>query len=124
MSQIEPLAAKVCQPCQGALAQLSPAEVVYYAAAVPQWHLVDDNRRLRRELIVKDFMTALDYFARLGALAEQEGHHPDLHLTRYRHVAIELWTHKAGGLTENDFIMAAKIDAALPPISGGTSERG
>jgi 4a-hydroxytetrahydrobiopterin dehydratase len=48
-------------------------------------------------------------------VAELEGHHPDLHLTGYRNVAVELWTHAAGGLTENDFILAAKIDALDPP---------
>jgi 4a-hydroxytetrahydrobiopterin dehydratase len=49
-------------------------------------------------------------------LAEAEGHHPDLHLTNYRDVTIELWTHAAGGLTENDFILAAKIDKLPPPV--------
>ncbi len=56
------------------------------------------------------FQTALDFFERVGAVAEQENHHPDLHLTGYRNVAIEISTHAVDGLTENDFILAAKID--------------
>ena len=56
------------------------------------------------------FAVALDFFQRVGQIAEVEDHHPDLHLVGYRNVAIELWTHAVGGLTENDFILAAKID--------------
>jgi 4a-hydroxytetrahydrobiopterin dehydratase len=78
--------------------------------ALPDWKLTPDGRRLRREWRVKDFVTALDFFNRVGQIAEAEGHHPDLHLTGYRDVAIEIWTHAVGGLTENDFILAAKID--------------
>jgi len=55
-------------------------------------------------------MSALEFFNHVAALAEEEGHHPDLHLVGYRNVAIELWTHAIGGLSENDFILAAKID--------------
>jgi 4a-hydroxytetrahydrobiopterin dehydratase len=110
MSRSESLASAVCQPCQGNTPSLSATAIERYASELPQWRVVDEGRRLRREVVVRDFTTALEYLGRLGILAEQEGHHPDLHLTKYRHVAIELWTHKAGGLTENDFIMAAKID--------------
>jgi 4a-hydroxytetrahydrobiopterin dehydratase len=79
-------------------------------SAVPQWRLSEDGRRIRREWRVQDFATALDFFARVGQVAEAEDHHPDLHLTGYRNVALELSTHAVGGLTENDFILAAKID--------------
>ena len=58
----------------------------------------------------KDFMAGIEFFNRVAELAEAEGHHPDLHLEGYRHVWIELWTHAIGGLSENDFILAAKID--------------
>ena len=81
-----------------------------YLAAVPGWTLSADARRIRREWRVKDFPAALEFFNRVGRVAEEEDHHPDLHLTGYRNVTIELWTHAAGGLTENDFILAAKID--------------
>ena len=55
-------------------------------------------------------MAGIDFFNKVAALAEEEGHHPDLHLVGYRNVAIELWTHAVNGLTENDFILAARID--------------
>jgi 4a-hydroxytetrahydrobiopterin dehydratase len=77
---------------------------------VPQWRLTDDGKKIRREWKVKDFATALDFFKRIGQVAEEEGHHPDLHLVGYRNVAVELTTHALNGLSENDFILAAKVD--------------
>jgi 4a-hydroxytetrahydrobiopterin dehydratase len=81
-----------------------------HLGALPAWKLTADGRRIRREWRVKDFATALDFFNRVGQIAEAEDHHPDLHLEGYRNVAIEIWTHAVGGLTQNDFILAAKID--------------
>src|SRR5438046_2023713 len=104
------LTRKHCVPCEGGVPPLSAAEVKAQLAALPDWRLSADGQRLRREWRVKDFATALDFFNRVGQIAEQEDHHPDLHLTGYRDVAIELSTHAAKGLTENDFILAAKID--------------
>jgi 4a-hydroxytetrahydrobiopterin dehydratase len=89
---------------------LTPEQVRHYLAAVPDWKLTADGQRIRREWRVKDFLTGLDFFQRVGQLAEAENHHPDLHLVGYRNVAIEIWTHAIGGLSENDFILAAKID--------------
>ena len=77
---------------------------------LPGWRLTEDGQRIRREWVAKNFLAAMDFFNRVAELAEDEGHHPDLHLVGYRHVAIELWTHAIGGLSENDFITAAKID--------------
>jgi 4a-hydroxytetrahydrobiopterin dehydratase len=99
-----------CVSCEGGVPALSPEEVRDQLAALPEWQLTADGRRIRREWRVKDFATALDFFNRVGQVAEQEDHHPDLHLTGYRQAAIELWTHAVGGLTQNDFILAAKID--------------
>jgi 4a-hydroxytetrahydrobiopterin dehydratase len=104
------LAKKHCQSCEGGIPPLSAADLPQYLAAVPAWRLTDDGRRIRREWRVKDFSTALDFFNRIGRIAEQEDHHPDLHLVGYRNVAVEIWTHAVGGLTENDFILAAKVD--------------
>jgi len=104
------LAQKKCQPCEGGVPALSPDEAKKLQSDVPNWHITADGQRIRREWRVKDFLTALDFFRRIGEIAEAEDHHPDLHLTGYRNVAIELWTHAVGGLTENDFILAAKID--------------
>ena len=104
------LTGKRCLPCEGGIPKLSPEQVREYLAAVPDWKLTADGQRIRREWRVKNFTTALDFFNRVGRIAEEEGHHPDLHLTGYRNVAIEISTHAVGGLTENDFILAAKID--------------
>ena len=104
------LAHKHCVPCEGGIPALDAAQVRTHLAAVPSWRLTDDSKRIRREWRVKDFLTALDFFRRVGEVAEAEDHHPDLHLVGYRNVAFEIWTHAVGGLTENDFILAAKID--------------
>lgn len=104
------LADKHCQPCEGGVPPLSAEQVREHLAALPNWKLSGDGKRIRREWRVKDFATALDFFNRVGAVAEEQDHHPDLHLTGYRQVAIEIWTHAVGGLSENDFILAAKVD--------------
>ena len=104
------LTRKHCQSCEGGVPALAPDAVRQYLTAVPDWKLSADGKCIRREYRVKDFATALDFFRRVGQIAEAEDHHPDLHLTGYRNVAIELSTHAVGGLTENDFILAAKID--------------
>jgi 4a-hydroxytetrahydrobiopterin dehydratase len=77
---------------------------------LPGWHLTHDGQRIRRDWRMKDLMAGIDFFRRVAQLAEQDGHHPDIHLEGYRNVWIELWTHAIGGLSENDFILAAKID--------------
>jgi 4a-hydroxytetrahydrobiopterin dehydratase len=104
------LAQKHCVPCEGGVPTLDAAQVRDHLRAVPQWRVTDDGQRIRREWRVKNFVAGLDFFRRVGEVAEAEGHHPDLHLTGYRNVAIEIWTHAIGGLSENDFILAAKID--------------
>src|SRR5712692_8884023 len=104
------LSKKHCAACEGDVAALAKAQLPAYLSAVPDWKVTADGKRLRREWRVKDFVTALDFFQRVGRIAEEEGHHPDLHLSNYRLVAIEIWTHALGGLSENDFILAAKID--------------
>jgi 4a-hydroxytetrahydrobiopterin dehydratase len=104
------LTRKHCQACEGGIPALSTEVVHEHLRALSSWRLRDHGRAIYREWRVKDFATALDFFARVGQVAEAEDHHPDLHLTGYRNVAIELSTHAVGGLTENDFILAAKID--------------
>jgi 4a-hydroxytetrahydrobiopterin dehydratase len=106
----EPLAARKCRPCEGGAARLSPAEAHTELELLSGWRISQDGRQLEKEWLVKDFTAGIDFINRVAAVAEAEDHHPELHLTGYRHVWIELWTHAAGGLTENDFIVAAKID--------------
>jgi 4a-hydroxytetrahydrobiopterin dehydratase len=104
------LAQRRCVPCEGGVPALKPEEVRDYLGGVPGWQLSGDGKSIRRDWRVKDFATALDFFGRIGALAEAEDHHPDLHLVGYRNVTVELSTHAVGGLTANDFILAAKIN--------------
>lgn len=99
-----------CAPCEGGVLPLDPSQIQQFLKETPAWQVTEGGKRIRREWRVKDFLTALDYFQRIGALAEVEDHHPDLHLVGYRNVSIEIWTHAIGGLSENDFILAAKID--------------
>ena len=86
---------------------------------MPDWKLAADGKRIRREWRVKNFVEGLAFFNRVGEIAEAEDHHPDLHLVGYRNVAIEIWTHAVGGLTENDFILAAKIDGVPVALKSG-----
>ena len=83
------------------------------------WRLTNDGQRIAKEWTVKDFMAGIDFFARVAELAENENHHPDLHLVGYRDLSIEIWTHAIGGLSENDFILAAKIDALPIEVMSG-----
>jgi 4a-hydroxytetrahydrobiopterin dehydratase len=104
------LTKKRCVSCEVGAVPLTAEQVKNLAPAVPDWKVSADGKRIRREWRVRDFVTALDFFQRIAQIAETEDHHPDLHLVGYRNVAIEIWTHAVGGLTENDFILAAKID--------------
>jgi 4a-hydroxytetrahydrobiopterin dehydratase len=110
LDSAEQLRAKKCKPCEGGVPPVSRQQAERILHDLPGWELTQDGKRIRREWTVKHFMAAIDFFNRVAALAEDEGHHPDLHLVGYRNIAIELWTHAIGGLSENDFITAAKID--------------
>lgn len=114
--QVLSLAEKRCVPCRGDTPPLNPEEIAQYHPHVPQW-TVEENRKIRRTYRLKDFVTALGLLDKIGALAEEEGHHPDLYLA-WGKVEVVLWTHKIGGLSENDFILAAKIDALAKTTPG------
>ena len=105
------LTRRACRACEGGVPPLSPDEVRGYLPAVPNWKTDAELKLISRSWIAKNFMAAIRFFDRVAEVAESEGHHPDLHLVGYRHVTIDLWTHAIGGLSENDFILAAKIDA-------------
>ena len=98
------------QGCEGGVEKLTLAQAEEQLAAISGWRLNDDGTRLRKDWQVENFLAGIEFFERVAELAEAEGHHPDLHLEGYRNVWIELWTHAVGGLSENDFILAAKID--------------
>ncbi len=106
----EDLVRKSCTPCEGGIPPFSPEEAREQVGQLEGWSLVDEGKRIRRKWTANNFMAGIAFFNKVAALAEEEGHHPDLHLEGYRHVTIELWTHAIGGLSENDFILAAKIN--------------
>ena len=104
------LRAKRCVPCEGGVPAYTPEEARQQVQRLVGWQLVKGGQRIRKEWTVKNFLAGMEFFERVAKLAEDEQHHPDLHLEGYRDVAIEIWTHAIGGLSENDFILAAKID--------------
>lgn len=106
----EQLVTRKCVPCEGGVPRYSEAEAAAQVARLTGWRLTENGQRIRKDWVVKNFLAGLKFFQGVAELAEADGHHPDLHLSGYRNVWIEIWTHAIGGLSENDFILAAKID--------------
>jgi len=102
------LAEKQCVPCRGGVPPLKGEELQRMQAQVTGWQVVSEHH-LSKTYTLPDFRTALDFVNRVGAVAEEQGHHPDLYLS-WGKVEVKIWTHKIDGLTESDFILAAKID--------------
>jgi 4a-hydroxytetrahydrobiopterin dehydratase len=105
---IEQLADKKCVPCRGGVPPLKGNDLKKFQHDVPKWTVTNEHH-LTREFKFPDFKQALDFVNRVGAVAEEQGHHPDI-LLGWGKAEITMWTHKIDGLTESDFIMAAKID--------------
>lgn len=104
------LARKSCVPCEGGVKRMTLKDAKKLLPKIRGWKLLK-GRALRREFVMLDFPAAIEFIHAVAQEAESEGHHPDLHLTGYRNIAVELSTHAIGGLSMNDFILAAKIDA-------------
>lgn len=104
------LASKKCVPCEGGVDKCTLSQAQEQLRALSGWRLTHNGQRIRKDWVVRSFPAGIQFFAKVAELAEAEGHHPDLHLEGYRNVWIEIWTHAIGGLSENDFILAAKID--------------
>ena len=103
------LTEKTCVPCRGGIPPLTENEAAVFAREVPNWRLTHGSTRIERAFKFDDFTTSLAFVNQVSALAEEEGHHPDLAFG-WGYANVELYTHKIKGLHENDFIMAAKID--------------
>jgi 4a-hydroxytetrahydrobiopterin dehydratase len=103
------LASKTCVPCKGGVPPLKGKELEVLHKEVPLWQVVDEHH-ITRLYKFPDFKSALAFVNRVGEIAEAQGHHPDINFT-WGKVQITMWTHSINGLTESDFIMAAKIDA-------------
>ncbi|MES2135113.1 MAG: 4a-hydroxytetrahydrobiopterin dehydratase [Patescibacteria group bacterium] len=101
---------KKCVACEGGVPALSSEQCTEYSEQVPEWSIAEDEKSISRKFTFKDFKEALAFVDKVGVIAEDEGHHPDMNLFGYKNVLITLSTHAIGGLSENDFIVAAKID--------------
>ena len=109
------LTGKKCQPCRGGIDPLDEKKAREMIAATPEWELSEDARKISRRFKCKNFREAVALVNRVADLAEAEGHHPDIRIHGWNKVDFKLYTHKIGGLHENDFIMAAKIGEILNP---------
>lgn len=105
----ELLVGKRCIPCEGNVPALTHAEAEALLVQTPDWMLIDDAHMLAKQFAFKSFEATMDFVNQVAKVAEEEGHHPDFTVS-YTTVGIELTTHAIGGLSENDFILAAKID--------------
>lgn len=114
-----------CVPCRGGIPPLTDAVIAELLREVPEWRVVEVGgvRRITREYAFRNFREALDFTIRVGELAEEQDHHPDIHLA-WGKVRIEVWTHKIRGLHRNDFILAARSDAIYAAGGPGASRRG
>lgn len=101
------LTKKKCVPCEGGVKPFGAAETRKYLKEVESWSVRDN--KLTKRLVFKDFMQLIKFVNTLATIAEKEGHHPDF-TVHYNKLDFEIWTHAIGGLSENDFILAAKID--------------
>jgi len=100
-----------CEACEGGIKPMTKIEaesMLNYH--IPDWFLNSESKIISKKFVFKDFKQALNFINKVGEIAEQEGHHPDIHLVNYKNVEIDLSTHAIGGLSFNDFIMAVKIN--------------
>jgi 4a-hydroxytetrahydrobiopterin dehydratase len=106
------LTQKRCVPCEGGVPPFSLSQVGEYIQYTPGWSLEDENTKITRKFTFKDFAEALAFVNKVGEIAEREGHHPDIKFS-WGYALIELSTHAIKGLSENDFILAAKINRLI-----------
>ena len=103
------LASRICVPCNAQTPTLREDEVSALSARVPEWEVVEGHH-LRRRYSFRNFRDALSFVNRVGAVAEEQGHHPEIGFG-WGYAEIRVWTHAIDGLSENDFVLAAKVDA-------------
>lgn len=110
MDMSKNLASQKCKPCEEGGEPLREKDIDAFMNEVDKsWSLTKCTKKISRDFKFKDFIQALEFVNKIGAIAEDEGHHPDITL-KWGFVRLEIWTHAVGGLTQNDFILAAKID--------------
>ncbi|HKK20757.1 MAG TPA: 4a-hydroxytetrahydrobiopterin dehydratase [candidate division Zixibacteria bacterium] len=107
---MEDLKTKHCVPCEGGVDPLTRPEFSGYLEQITGWQVIEDDKKIQRDFQFKDFPEALKFVNAVGAIAEDEGHHPDINLHSWNKVRITLYTHAIGGLSINDFVVASRID--------------
>jgi len=112
------LTAKKCKPCEGIGKTLTREEAQKLLPQTSGWQIDGTGKKISRAFVMKNFLAAVDFMAKIARVAEADDHHPDLHLVRYRNLTVELTTHALDGLSENDFIVAAKINALPAELKG------
>jgi 4a-hydroxytetrahydrobiopterin dehydratase len=100
---------KTCKPCEGGTKPMPKDQIAEYMVDVPGWVLDREGKKISKEFKFVDFIGAINFVERVADVAEMDNHHPDIHI-HYNKVTLDLWTHAIGGLSENDFILAAKIN--------------
>ncbi len=105
------LSKKTCVPCKGGVPKFTEKEIAIYLPDISKWRVVE-RHHLEKEWRFPDFAKALHFVNQLGKIAEEQNHHPDIFLA-WGLVRVQIWTHKIDGLTESDFILAAKFDTIL-----------
>lgn len=103
---------KKCKPCEGGIPALTSKEIDILLEQIKTDWTILENKKLRREFRFVNFKQTMEFVNRVADIAEEEGHHPEM-TVGYGHCEIEIWTHAIGGLSENDFILAAKIDVLM-----------
>ncbi|MBI5133869.1 MAG: 4a-hydroxytetrahydrobiopterin dehydratase [Candidatus Taylorbacteria bacterium] len=109
MGKIIDLKDKKCVACEGGVPSLAREAAAALLVQTPQWRMAEDGKTISRGFRFADFEEAMGFVSKVASLAQAEGHHPDIHIS-YNKVRFDLSTHAIGGLSENDFILAAKID--------------
>jgi 4a-hydroxytetrahydrobiopterin dehydratase len=110
------LTSKRCSQCKPGTAPLTEEERAVLGQAVPEWRVIEGTK-LQREYKFKSYMDGVTWVQSAGSISDQEDHHPDIHIF-YRRVVLDLWTHTVNGLSENDYILAAKLDQSYDSFPG------
>lgn len=109
-STSEQLCSVKCVPCEGGIPKLTTEEAAQQNVELDGWTVLKNPDRISKSWTVRNFVAGMEFFKQVTKLAEDEAHHPDLHIVGYNNVTIDIWTHAVDGLSLNDFILAAKID--------------
>ena len=104
------LANQKCVPCESGAPILKGDELKSLMSQIEGWELYDAESKIKKDYEFENFAKAIEFINKVGQIAEEQGHHPNLYLHDYKKVRVELWTHKINGLHKNDFILAAKVD--------------